>query len=90
MLAGKVEVAQQEVKCLMNLDPDDTCCYVLMSNTYSSLGLVAEAVGQRVLMKERQMEEEIVCSSMETKFTTLFLAVKVTLNPQIFTVYPMC
>lgn len=90
MLAGKVEVAQQAVKCLMNLDPDDTCGYVLMSNTYSSFGLLEEAVGQRVLMKERQMEEEIVCSSMETKFTTLFLAVKVTLNPQRFTVYPVC
>ncbi|WZZ36990.1 hypothetical protein YC2023_020391 [Brassica napus] len=70
----KVELAQQAVKCLMNLDPDDTCGYVLLTNIYSSFGLLEEAVGQRVLMKERQLEKEIVCSSMETKFTTLFLA----------------
>lgn len=62
---GNVEMAERAAKCLKKLDPDETCGYVLMSNAYASYGLFEEAVEQRVLMKERQMEKEIGCSSIE-------------------------
>ncbi|ESQ53018.1 hypothetical protein EUTSA_v10017572mg [Eutrema salsugineum] len=65
---GNVEMAERAAKCLKKLDPDDTCGYVLMSNAYASYGLFEEAVEQRVLMKERQMEKEIGCSSIEVDF----------------------
>ncbi|CAF1802972.1 unnamed protein product [Brassica napus] len=39
-----------------------------MSNAYASYGLFEEAVEQRVLMKERHMEKEIGCSSIEVDF----------------------
>ncbi|KAL1191124.1 Pentatricopeptide repeat-containing protein [Cardamine amara subsp. amara] len=65
---GNVEMAKRAAKCLKNLDPDETCGYVLMSNAYASYGLFEEAVEQRVLMKERQMEKEIGCSSIEVDF----------------------
>ncbi|KAF8077374.1 hypothetical protein N665_1043s0019 [Sinapis alba] len=65
---GNVEMAERAAKCLKKLDPDETCSYVLMSNAYASYGLFEEAVEQRVFMKERQMEKEIGCSSIEVDF----------------------
>ncbi|CAE6046148.1 unnamed protein product [Arabidopsis arenosa] len=65
---GNVEMAQRAANCLKNLDPDETCGYVLMSNAYASSGLFEEAVEQRLLMKERQMEKEVGCSSIEVDF----------------------
>ncbi|XP_009142893.1 pentatricopeptide repeat-containing protein At2g42920, chloroplastic [Brassica rapa] len=65
---GNVEMAERAAKRLKMLDPDETCGYVLMSNAYASYGLFEEAVEQRVLMKERQMEKEIGCSSIEVDF----------------------
>ncbi|CAA7055847.1 unnamed protein product [Microthlaspi erraticum] len=62
---GDVEMAERAAKRLEELDPDETCGYVLMSNAYASHGLFEEAVEQRVLMKERRMEKEIGCSSIE-------------------------
>lgn len=65
---GNVEMAKRAAKCLKKLDPDETCGYVLMSNAYASDGLFEEAVEQRLLMKERQMEKEVGCSSVEVDF----------------------
>ncbi|KFK37135.1 hypothetical protein AALP_AA4G217600 [Arabis alpina] len=65
---GNVEIAQRAARCLKKLDPDETCGYVLMANAYSSYGLFEEAVEQRLLMKERQMEKETGCSSIEVDF----------------------
>ncbi|CAD5321201.1 Pentatricopeptide repeat [Arabidopsis thaliana x Arabidopsis arenosa] len=65
---GNVEMAKRAAKCLKKLDPDETCGYVLLSNAYASYGLFEEAVEQRLLMKERQMEKEVGCSSIEVDF----------------------
>ncbi|CAN8286754.1 unnamed protein product [Cochlearia groenlandica] len=65
---GNVEMAERATKHLEKLDPNETSGYVLMSNAYASYGLFEEAVEQRVLMKEKQMEKETGCSSIEIDF----------------------
>ncbi|XP_010525501.1 PREDICTED: pentatricopeptide repeat-containing protein At2g42920, chloroplastic [Tarenaya hassleriana] len=65
---GNVQMAERAAKCLKELDPDETCGYVLMSNAYASLGLFGEAIDQRLLMKKRRTEKEPGSSLIEVDF----------------------
>ncbi|KAL5582580.1 hypothetical protein UlMin_015022 [Ulmus minor] len=62
---GNIEMAQRASNHMMELDPSESCAYVLMSNVYSDSNRFEEALEQRVSMKEKRVEKEPGCSLIE-------------------------
>ncbi|KAI4306013.1 hypothetical protein L6164_029331 [Bauhinia variegata] len=62
---GNADMAKRAVKRVCELNPSDASGYVLMSNVHSGMSQFEEAIEERVLMKENQIEKEPGCSSIE-------------------------
>lgn len=60
-----IAMAQWTSRKLIELDPNESSGYVLMSNMFAGLGQFELAVGRRCLLKEKRIEKEIGCSSIE-------------------------
>ncbi|WCJ26188.1 Pentatricopeptide repeat (PPR-like) superfamily protein [Euphorbia peplus] len=62
---GNVAIGEYAAENLMELDPSDSRCYILLSNIYSAAGLYEKAIEVRKLMRERGLEKEPGSSSIE-------------------------
>lgn len=62
---GHIEMAQWVSQKMIELDPNESSSYVLMSNMFAGLGQFEEALGRRCLLKEKRIEKETGCSSIE-------------------------
>ncbi|TXG54556.1 hypothetical protein EZV62_019812 [Acer yangbiense] len=62
---GNVDLAKQAAKRIMELDKNESCSYVLMSNLYAASHRFEEAMEERLLMKEKKIEKEPGCSLIE-------------------------
>lgn len=62
---GNVEMAKRAAKRVCELNPSDSCGYVLMSNVHAASNRFEEAMEERLLMKERLREKEPGCSLIE-------------------------
>ncbi|CDP06172.1 unnamed protein product [Coffea canephora] len=62
---GNIEMAKWAAMNLIQLDPDDSCAYLSMLNAYAASGYFEEAIHERILMKEKQIEKRPGCSSIE-------------------------
>ncbi|KAH7578421.1 hypothetical protein ACOSQ2_000326 [Xanthoceras sorbifolium] len=62
---GNVDLAKQAAKHIIELDKNESCSYVLMSNLYAASHQFEEAVEERLLMKEKKIEKEPGCSLIE-------------------------
>ncbi|KAK4374050.1 hypothetical protein RND71_004727 [Anisodus tanguticus] len=62
---GNMALARWSAQNLLELDPNESSAYVLMANMYAASGHFEEAVDERILMKEIQIEKEPGCSSVE-------------------------
>ncbi|XVF60743.1 hypothetical protein PTKIN_Ptkin08bG0072700 [Pterospermum kingtungense] len=62
---GNVEMAKRAAKHVIELDPAESSGYVLMSNVYAATRQFEEAIKQRLLMKEKQLEKVPGCSLIE-------------------------
>ncbi|KAL6134951.1 hypothetical protein ACLB2K_067179 [Fragaria x ananassa] len=60
-----VEMAKRAAKHVIELDPSDSCGYVLMSNVYAASSQFEEAMHERLSMKEQKIEKEPGCSLIE-------------------------
>ncbi|RZC43655.1 hypothetical protein C5167_036608 [Papaver somniferum] len=64
---GDVEVAKLAASSIMQLDPQDSAAYILLSNVYAEAGLWSEVSKMRKIMRERGMKKEPGCSWIEVK-----------------------
>ncbi|XP_062153206.1 pentatricopeptide repeat-containing protein At2g42920, chloroplastic [Alnus glutinosa] len=60
-----IEMAKRAAKHVIELDPSDSCGYVLLSNLYAASSHFAEAMEERLSMKEKHIEKEPGCSLIE-------------------------
>ncbi|KAI8006606.1 Pentatricopeptide repeat-containing protein [Camellia lanceoleosa] len=81
---GNVEIGQRVAKKLVELNPSESCGYVLMSNFYAASGEFEKAMAERIAMKKKQPG----CSSIEIDGVVHeFVAGGRRLNPQIQEIY---
>ncbi|KAM1010663.1 pentatricopeptide repeat-containing protein At2g42920, chloroplastic-like [Malus sylvestris] len=62
---SNIEMAKRAAKRVIELDPNDSCGYVLMSNVYAASSRFQEAMKERLSMKEQKIEKEPGCSLIE-------------------------
>lgn len=62
---GNIKLAKRAAKRLIELDPNDCCGYVLMSNVYAASSHFEEAMEERFSMREKRIEKEPGCSLIE-------------------------
>lgn len=61
---GNIRMAKWAAERLNQLDPNDSCGYLSLSNMYAASGHFHEAIQERVLMKERHIVKQPGCSSI--------------------------
>lgn len=66
-LHGDVEVAEKAAGNLLQLEPQDSAAYVLLSNIYADSGMWDEMSGMRRVMKSHKLKKEPGCSWIEVK-----------------------
>ncbi|KAI3915522.1 hypothetical protein MKW92_010106 [Papaver armeniacum] len=64
---GDVEVAKHAASSILQLDPQDSAAYILLSNVYAEAGMWSEVSKMRKIMRERGMKKEPGCSWIEVK-----------------------
>ncbi|CAK9134056.1 unnamed protein product [Ilex paraguariensis] len=64
---GNVEVAEQAASSLLQLDPQDSSAYVLLSNIYADAGMWGEVSKMRKVMRYSGLKKEPGCSWIEVK-----------------------
>ncbi|KAL9395906.1 hypothetical protein Peur_010159 [Populus x canadensis] len=62
---GKIEMAKRAAKHVTELNPKESSSFVLLSNVYAAYSHLEEAMQQRFPLKEKQIDKEPGCSSME-------------------------
>lgn len=62
-----VEVAEQAVSSLLQLDPQDSAAYILLSNIYADAGMWDEVSKLRKIMRFSGVKKEPGCSWIEVK-----------------------
>ncbi|KAF5441973.1 hypothetical protein F2P56_037067 [Juglans regia] len=63
--SGNIEMAKRAAKHVIELDPNDSCGHLLMSNVYAASSHFKEAMEERLSMKEKHIEKEPGCSLIE-------------------------
>ncbi|KAF8407910.1 hypothetical protein HHK36_007048 [Tetracentron sinense] len=64
---GNVEVAEQAASFILQLEPQDSATYVLLSNIYAEAGMWGEVSKMRKMMRHNGMKKEPGCSWIEIK-----------------------
>ncbi|XP_057436227.1 pentatricopeptide repeat-containing protein At3g02330, mitochondrial [Lotus japonicus] len=64
---GNVEVAEKAANSLLQLDPQDSSAYVLLSNVYANAGIWDEVAKIRSIMKDCKLKKEPGCSWIEVR-----------------------
>lgn len=67
MMHGNVEVAEKASNSLLQLDPQDSSAYILLSNIYAHAGMWGEVSEMRKIMKYNKLKKEPGCSWIEVK-----------------------
>ncbi|KAF3630566.1 Pentatricopeptide repeat-containing protein, chloroplastic [Capsicum annuum] len=62
---GNIALARWSAEHLLELDPNESSGYVLMANMYAASGQFEEAMDERISMKEKHIEKEQGCSSVQ-------------------------
>ncbi|ONI17677.1 hypothetical protein PRUPE_3G173600 [Prunus persica] len=60
-----IEMAKRAANRVIELDPSDSCGFVLMSNVYAASSQFQEAMKERLSMKQQKIEKEPGCSLIE-------------------------
>ncbi|XP_021827735.1 pentatricopeptide repeat-containing protein At3g02330, mitochondrial isoform X4 [Prunus avium] len=66
-LHGNVEVAEKAASSILQMDPQDSSTYVLLSNIYAEAGMWGEVSKMRKTMKRSKLKKEPGCSWIEVK-----------------------
>ncbi|XP_020214743.1 pentatricopeptide repeat-containing protein At3g02330, mitochondrial [Cajanus cajan] len=66
-MQGNVEVAEKAINSLLQLDPQDSSAFVLLSNVYANAGMWGEVAKIRSIMKNCKLKKEPGCSWIEIR-----------------------
>lgn len=66
-IQGDVEVAEIAARNILNLDPEDSSAYVLLSNIYAEAGRWTDVSKLRKMMRRSRLKKEPGCSWIEVK-----------------------
>ncbi|QCE12767.1 cell division protease FtsH [Vigna unguiculata] len=66
-MQGNIEVAEKAANYLLQLDPQDSSAYVLLSNVYANAGMWGEVAKIRSVMKNCKLKKEPGCSWIEIR-----------------------
>ncbi|ESW11366.1 hypothetical protein PHAVU_008G023900 [Phaseolus vulgaris] len=66
-MQGNIEVAEKAASYLLQLDPQDSSAYVLLSNVYANAGIWSEVAKIRSIMKSCKLKKEPGCSWIEVR-----------------------
>ncbi|KAJ9683013.1 hypothetical protein PVL29_018842 [Vitis rotundifolia] len=64
---GNVEVAEKAAYSILQLEPEDSAAYVLLSNIYANAGMWNEVTKLRKMMRFNGLKKEPGCSWIEIK-----------------------
>ncbi|XP_022727509.1 pentatricopeptide repeat-containing protein At3g02330, mitochondrial [Durio zibethinus] len=64
---GNVEVAEKVANSLLQLDPQDSSAYILLSNIYADAGMWDKVSDMRKIMRFNKLKKEPGCSWIEIK-----------------------
>ncbi|XWS75609.1 hypothetical protein CRYUN_Cryun01aG0105700 [Craigia yunnanensis] len=64
---GNVEVAEKVANSLLQLDPQDSSAYILLSNIYANAGMWDKVSDTRKIMRYNKLKKEPGCSWIEIK-----------------------
>lgn len=63
---GNLELSDFVAKKLLELEPDNSAYYIVLSNLYAQMGRWNDVEGVRKVMKERGLSKDLGCSSVES------------------------
>ncbi|XP_057798111.1 pentatricopeptide repeat-containing protein At3g02330, mitochondrial [Salvia miltiorrhiza] len=66
-MEGNVEVAEIAARALLEMDPQDSSAYVLLSNMYADAGMWGEVSKMRKMMRRGRLKKEPGCSWIEVQ-----------------------
>ncbi|KAL4320017.1 hypothetical protein GQ457_18G014000 [Hibiscus cannabinus] len=66
-IMGRAEVAEKVADSLLQLDPQDSSAYILLSNIYADAGLWDKVSNMRKMMRYKKLKNEPGCSWIEIK-----------------------
>ncbi|KAF2313717.1 hypothetical protein GH714_012857 [Hevea brasiliensis] len=64
---GNVEIAERATNSILQLDPQDSSAYILLSNIYANAGMWAKVSEMRKMMRHNKLKKEPGCSWIEVK-----------------------
>lgn len=86
---GNMALARWSAEHLLELDPNESSGYVLMANMYAASGQFDEAMDKRITMKEKHVEKEPGCSSIEVNGEVHEFASGMTLDSEFHDIYSL-
>ncbi|KAK6776280.1 hypothetical protein RDI58_027281 [Solanum bulbocastanum] len=84
-----MELARWSAENLLELDPNESSGYVLMANMYAASDQFAEAINERISMKDKHIEKEPGCSSVEVNGEVHEFASGRKLNSEFHDIYSL-
>uniref|UniRef100_A0A1D1YDM0 Pentatricopeptide repeat-containing protein At2g29760, chloroplastic n=1 Tax=Anthurium amnicola TaxID=1678845 RepID=A0A1D1YDM0_9ARAE len=87
LVHSRVDAAREAARRLVNVDPQNSAGYVLLSNAYATDSLWGNVTDMRWLMNVRGVRKEPGCSWISVKGVTHEFAVGYTLHPEIQKIY---
>ncbi|XP_042489682.1 LOW QUALITY PROTEIN: pentatricopeptide repeat-containing protein At3g02330, mitochondrial-like [Macadamia integrifolia] len=84
-----VEVAEQAARSILELDPQDSAAYVLLSNIYAEAGMWGEVSKIRKMMKQNRLKKEPGCSWLEVQSKMNIFLVGDKAHPKCKEIYEM-
>ncbi|KAL3754816.1 hypothetical protein ACJRO7_001985 [Eucalyptus globulus] len=86
---GKADMAEWAAKNMIELDPDESCAYVLMSNVLAGSNQYEESLGPRFSMKMRKIEKEPGASMIEVDGEVHEFVAGGRLHPRVEEIYSL-
>jgi pentatricopeptide repeat protein len=92
MIHGNVEVAEKAANSILQLDPQDSSAYILLSNIYADARMWGEVSEMRKIMKYNKLRKEPGCSWIEVKdeFTRFLWVTRLILDAKRYMRSFMC
>ncbi|KOM27023.1 hypothetical protein LR48_Vigan358s000100 [Vigna angularis] len=86
-MQGNIEVAEKAANYLLQLDPQDSSAYVLLSNVYANAGMWSEVAKIRSVMKNCKLKKEPGCSWIEIRDEVHTFLVRDKAHPRYEVIY---
>eukprot|EP01018_Ginkgo_biloba_P007202 Gb_06523 [translate_table: standard] len=86
---GNMDLGRHAAECLLELEPEDTAIYVLLSNIYAAHGRWGDVANVRKMMKDQGVKKDPGCSWIVVKKKVHTFVVEDRSHPQTKEIYAM-